>query len=147
MHAAVFSGRDAKHAAIGLQPRGRSPLWLSHARAAQVFEKLHISGRVARDDVRVAVLVPVAAYRRGQGATLELVGLLLEITRRQKTGRAVVAQLAEGGRMVGVLAPDGGPGRACLWMRHGGSVFARLLFDANTPALPGFAPIEGFVFQ
>ena len=61
--------------------------------------------------------------------------------------KAVVAQLAEGGRMVGVLAPDGGPGRACLWMRHGGSVFARLLFDANTPALPGFAPIQGFVFQ
>lgn len=61
--------------------------------------------------------------------------------------KAITAQLAQGGRMVGVLAPEDGLGRACLWTRRGDGVFSRLLFDANTPALPGFALDRGFVFQ
>jgi protein-L-isoaspartate(D-aspartate) O-methyltransferase len=61
--------------------------------------------------------------------------------------KAILAQLAEGGRMVGVLAPEDAPGRACVWTRRDGAVFSRLLFDANTPLLPGFGAVQGFVFQ
>jgi hypothetical protein len=31
-------------------------------------------------------------------------------------------------------------------MRHAAGVAARVLFDANTPTLPGFEPVAGFVF-
>lgn len=60
---------------------------------------------------------------------------------------AILTQLAEGGRMVGVVRGDGGPGRATLWTRRAGVVGARTLFDANTPMLPEFAPVRGFAFQ
>lgn len=57
---------------------------------------------------------------------------------------ALLAQLAEGGRMVGVLR-DRGVGRAALWIKSGGAVSRRVLFDANVAPLPGFAPPAKFV--
>ncbi len=59
---------------------------------------------------------------------------------------AILAQLAVGGRLVAVQRRNAGPGRASLWVRHAAGVAARVLFDANTPALPGFEPVAGFVF-
>jgi protein-L-isoaspartate(D-aspartate) O-methyltransferase len=58
---------------------------------------------------------------------------------------ALTGQLAEGGRMVGVLL-DRGLGRAALWTKNGGAVSHRMLFDANVRPLPGFAAPTGFVF-
>jgi protein-L-isoaspartate(D-aspartate) O-methyltransferase len=54
--------------------------------------------------------------------------------------------LAEDGRMVAVLKPDAGMGRATLTTRSGGVLATRVLFDAATPLLPGFAPQPEFVF-
>jgi protein-L-isoaspartate(D-aspartate) O-methyltransferase len=58
----------------------------------------------------------------------------------------IAAQLAEGGRLVAVLKPDNGPGRATLTSRTGGILAARVMFDAATPLLPGFGRQPAFVF-
>lgn len=54
-------------------------------------------------------------------------------------------QLAEGGRLVVVLAGRG-IGKATLYTRKDGVVGHRQLFDAGVPLLPGFAREAGFVF-
>jgi protein-L-isoaspartate(D-aspartate) O-methyltransferase len=59
---------------------------------------------------------------------------------------AIAAQVAPGGRLVAVLRPDQGPGRAWLWTRHASGLAGRMLFDANIPLLPGFEPAQHFVF-
>ncbi|WP_119303260.1 protein-L-isoaspartate O-methyltransferase family protein [Dongia deserti] len=58
---------------------------------------------------------------------------------------ALTSQLADGGRMVGVLL-DRGVGRATLWIKTGATVSHRVLFDANVAPLPGFAAPARFVF-
>jgi protein-L-isoaspartate(D-aspartate) O-methyltransferase len=58
----------------------------------------------------------------------------------------IVGQLAEGGRMVVILRPQEGVGRATLTVRTGGVLAQRAIFDAATPLLPGFAAKPGFVF-
>lgn len=60
--------------------------------------------------------------------------------------QAIVDQLAENGRLVAVVAPGEGPGRATMMERRGGIVSRRTLFDANTPVLPDFTKSAGFVF-
>jgi len=60
---------------------------------------------------------------------------------------AILDQLAEGGRLVTVLA--GGPGAlgvAQLVVKEGGVASGRPLFDAGTPVLQGFAPPARFTF-
>lgn len=58
----------------------------------------------------------------------------------------IVAQLAEGGRLAGVLRAPGEVGRAILGTRTGGVFSHRAMFDAATPYLPGFQPKPAFVF-
>ncbi|HXO00527.1 MAG TPA: protein-L-isoaspartate O-methyltransferase [Stellaceae bacterium] len=58
----------------------------------------------------------------------------------------IPAQLAEGGRLAAVVKPDSGPGRAMLTTRTGGVLAARVMFDAATPLLPGYARTPAFVF-
>lgn len=58
----------------------------------------------------------------------------------------IVAQLAEGGRLVAVVKAGGGIGRATLTTRTGGVIARRVIFDAATPLLPGFQPKPAFVF-
>jgi protein-L-isoaspartate(D-aspartate) O-methyltransferase len=60
---------------------------------------------------------------------------------------AISAQLAPGGRMVAVVRPGDGPGRAWLWTRHVSGIAGQLLFDANIPLLPGFEPAAAFAFD
>jgi protein-L-isoaspartate(D-aspartate) O-methyltransferase len=64
----------------------------------------------------------------------------------QRVPPALEAQLAEGGRMVAVIAPPGEPGKATLIQRIGGVIARRVIFDAATAPLPGFAAEPGFVF-
>lgn len=59
---------------------------------------------------------------------------------------AVRRQLAEGGRLVAVVVDREGIGRGTLMQRTGESFSRRILFDAATPLLPGFAREPGFVF-
>ena len=58
----------------------------------------------------------------------------------------ICAQLAEGGRLVAVVKNGTGMGRAILVGRREGVLSRRVLFDAATPLLPGFAAEAGFVF-
>ena len=59
---------------------------------------------------------------------------------------ALIAQLAEGGRLVGIRRPGSGPGIATLVLKRHGTAAARALFEAATPYLPEFAPKPRFVF-
>jgi protein-L-isoaspartate(D-aspartate) O-methyltransferase len=58
---------------------------------------------------------------------------------------ALLDQLKEGGRLVAVVR-SGPLGRAALYLRTGGAISSRPLFDAGVPALPGFEVPRGFVF-
>jgi protein-L-isoaspartate(D-aspartate) O-methyltransferase len=58
----------------------------------------------------------------------------------------ITEQLAEGGRLVAVVAPSGEPGRATLVTRIGEALSRRIEFDASTPVLPGLQAEPGFAF-
>ena len=58
----------------------------------------------------------------------------------------ITDQLAEGGRLVAVLRPQGAVGRATLITRRGGLLSRRGTYDAATLPLPGFARPKAFVF-
>jgi len=55
-------------------------------------------------------------------------------------------QLADGGRLGAVVRAPGSQGKAVLMMRSGRNVSTRVVFDANSPDLPGFEKEQGFVF-
>lgn len=59
---------------------------------------------------------------------------------------ALTAQLAEGGRLVAVVAGAGGLGQAHLVRKDGGVASGRVLFDAAAPLLPGAGVRPGFSF-
>jgi protein-L-isoaspartate(D-aspartate) O-methyltransferase len=54
-------------------------------------------------------------------------------------------QLAEGGR-IGTVLIENGVGHATLYVKAGGVISHRQLFEAGTPRLPGFAAPPRFVF-
>jgi protein-L-isoaspartate(D-aspartate) O-methyltransferase len=57
-----------------------------------------------------------------------------------------VGQLADGGRLIAVVKAKSGMGGAVLMTRAGNAFGQRILFDAATPLLPGFAAPPGFEF-
>jgi protein-L-isoaspartate(D-aspartate) O-methyltransferase len=57
----------------------------------------------------------------------------------------LLAQLAEGGRLVTVMKA-GGQGRAHLFLKENGVVGQRPDFDADVPLLAGFKKAMGFIF-
>jgi len=59
--------------------------------------------------------------------------------------QGLLEQLAEGGRMVGVLQGKA-VGRATLWRKSHAGVGSRTLFDANAEYVVGFEPKSEFVF-
>lgn len=59
---------------------------------------------------------------------------------------ALLDQLNEGGRLVGVIIGTGGVGTARLYKKVGGVVSGRSLFDAAIRPLPGFEPKPVFEF-
>jgi protein-L-isoaspartate(D-aspartate) O-methyltransferase len=58
---------------------------------------------------------------------------------------ALLAQLAEGGRLVAIVR-DGAIGRARVFLREKGVIGSRPDFDSGTPLLAGFRRVVGFVF-
>ena len=65
----------------------------------------------------------------------------------QRVPPALLDQLAEGGRLTTVMVgPVGALGLAQLFVKQGGALSGRPLFDAGTPSLPGFAPPPRFTF-
>lgn len=59
---------------------------------------------------------------------------------------ALLDQLAEGGRLVGVLTGEDGIGRITVMTRVGGVFGRREIFDVSMSFLPGFSPAPRFVF-
>ncbi len=59
---------------------------------------------------------------------------------------AILSQVAEGGRLVTVMASQAHLGQAVLVGRNAGQASRRVLFDAAVPQLPGFVKEPGFVF-
>ncbi|HSV28091.1 MAG TPA: protein-L-isoaspartate O-methyltransferase, partial [Candidatus Omnitrophota bacterium] len=59
---------------------------------------------------------------------------------------AISRQLVDGGRLVAVVRPGRGAGTGTLVVRAGDTFGRRPLFDACTPALPGFEARQAFVF-
>lgn len=57
----------------------------------------------------------------------------------------IVAQLSDGGRLAAVER-TGTVGHAILARRAGMALARRIIFDAATPLLPGFAPAPSFIF-
>jgi protein-L-isoaspartate(D-aspartate) O-methyltransferase len=60
--------------------------------------------------------------------------------------QAISEQLGEGGRMVAVIASEKGMGCGTLFLREGGIVSRRPVFDAAIPLLPEFAAEAAFRF-
>lgn len=60
--------------------------------------------------------------------------------------KAILAQLAEGGRLATVEKPDGRVGRLVRYLCYNGAVSKLDVFDASVPALPGFEREQSFVF-
>lgn len=58
----------------------------------------------------------------------------------------ILAQLAEGGRLVAVIACEHGLGRGTVFYKIGGSISRRIVFDSSVPALPAFTPAPKFRF-
>ncbi len=63
----------------------------------------------------------------------------------ERVPETLLAQLAEGGRLVAVMK-DGAQGRAHLFLKEHGVVGQRPDFDADVPLLAGFKKAVGFVF-
>jgi protein-L-isoaspartate(D-aspartate) O-methyltransferase len=59
---------------------------------------------------------------------------------------AIGDQLAENGRMVAVVSGRQGIGKGVLFLKVGGTISHREVFDASTPLLPGFEPRQSFTF-
>lgn len=59
--------------------------------------------------------------------------------------QALTSQLKDGGRLAAVIRKGSAP-KGMLYVRTGGHVSARRLFDAAIPPLPGFEAAETFVF-
>ena len=55
-------------------------------------------------------------------------------------------QLGEGGRLVAVVKKPGHVAQAFLYEKQDGVIGEVVLFDAAVPLLPGFGPVEDFVF-
>lgn len=60
--------------------------------------------------------------------------------------KGIIDQLAESGRIVAIIAGDQGIGMGTLFLRAGGVVSSREVFNASVPFLPGFEPIKEFTF-
>jgi len=57
---------------------------------------------------------------------------------------ALLDQLKDGGRLVGVVRHENGLGGATIWRRFGRSYDRWTAFDASAPLLPGFEPVPAF---
>jgi protein-L-isoaspartate(D-aspartate) O-methyltransferase len=93
-----------------------------------------------------AVELVVGQAEQGAAAGAPYDVILIEGAVRE-VPKAISDQLAEGGRLATVIAdPSGALGVAHLYVKQGGVVSGRPLFDAGSPPLPGFAPPARFTF-
>lgn len=101
-----------------------------------------IAGELGLSNVRQTV----GSLEAGGAGSAPYNVILIEGAVRQ-VPQAIFDQLAEGGRLATVVTgAEGVSGAAQLFVKDGGVVSGRPLFDAGTPSLPGFAPPARFTF-
>ncbi len=128
--------------------------------AAALLARLVKSVVTVENDPLLAAAAEQTAKELGLSGITRLVGepeagaaasgpydiILIEGAVRQ-VPQAILDQLADGGRLATIVAgPAGALGVAQLTVKEGGVASSRPLFDAGTPALPGFAPPPRFTF-
>ena len=127
---------------------------------AALLARLVNSVVAVESDPQMAAAAERTSKELGLGAIQQTVGeleagatasapydiVLIEGAVRQ-VPQAIFDQLADGGRLATVVAGrEGTLGAAQLFVKEGGIVSGRPLFDAGTPILPGFAPPPRFAF-
>lgn len=127
---------------------------------AALLARLVKSVVAAESDAALAAAAQSTAKELGLGNIEQTVGpleagaaaagpydvILIEGAVRQ-VPPAIFEQLVDGGRLGTIVAgPPGALGSAQLFVKVGGVASGRPLFDAGTPALPGFAPPPRFTF-
>ena len=60
--------------------------------------------------------------------------------------QAILDQVAEGGRLVAIIAGEHGLGRGTVFYKIGGSISRRVAFDSSVPVLQSFVPAPQFRF-
>lgn len=104
--------------------------------AAKTLQELGVSG-----------VEPVAGSAEQGAAASAPYDIILIEGAVPEVPKAIADQLAEGGRLATVIAdPSGALGVAHLFVKQGGIVSGRPLFDAGTPLLPGFERPARFIF-
>jgi protein-L-isoaspartate(D-aspartate) O-methyltransferase len=134
----VGAGVGYEAAIIALLCRGVVALEADAALARQARAGL-VDHRIANVNVVEDAKAPAGRTRTAYDVIL-FAGAVAEIP------DDIAGQLSEGGRMTAVVQPASGPGRATLVTRTGGVLASRVMFDAATPLLPGFARQPAFVF-
>ena len=97
--------------------------------------------RLGISNAKVIIGPLVAGYAADAPYAVILFGGAVE-----RVPSGITEQLADGGRLVAVVAPPGEPGRATLITRVGGALSRRVVFDAGTPVLPALQLEPGFAF-
>ena len=95
--------------------------------------------------VRSADAEPGLSATQGPGAGLGRFDVVLLNGAVSRVPEWIGAVLAEGGRL-GLIREEGGVSRAIVYLKSGGTVGARVAFDAAAPVLPGFERMPEFVF-
>jgi len=114
--------------------------------AVEADSGLARQGRAALVDHRIAAVTFVEDAQAPASRVRSAYDVILFGGAVAEIPAEISAQLAEGGRMVAVVKSDNGPGRATLVTRTGGILASRVMFDAATPLLPGYARKPAFVF-
>jgi protein-L-isoaspartate(D-aspartate) O-methyltransferase len=135
----VASGRGYGAALLARLVNSVVALESDHALAAA-------AERTAKELGVTGIQATVGALEAGAAASAPYDVILVEGAVR-RVPQAILDQLAEGGRLATVVAgAEGVAGAAQLFVKDGGVVSSRPLFDAGTPSLPGFAPPPRFTF-
>jgi len=146
LQAAVVEPKDA--ALVVAAGVGYEAALLSHlARSVVALEEdadLARFGRSALVDHRIASVSYVEGLQQQRGR--DPFDVILFCGAVPAVPTEISGQLGENGRLVVVLRPHAGVGRATLITRTGGVLAQRVIFDAATPLLPGFIEKPAFVF-
>jgi protein-L-isoaspartate(D-aspartate) O-methyltransferase len=126
--------------------------------ASAIFAELGAHVVALDEDAALAASAEAALAAAGVPGVTAVVGLLAEGARAkapfdvifiegayEEEPASLVAQLAEGGRLIGVEGV-GRAGQVMLQVKVGGVVTGRAVFDASAPLLASFAKKPAFAF-
>jgi protein-L-isoaspartate(D-aspartate) O-methyltransferase len=126
--------------AAALAARLAAKVTATEGNPALVQQGNSILAQLGFTNVTVKQAPPADGYPADAPYDVIIVNGAIEVAPKQ-----LFDQLAEGGRLVGILAASA-PSRATIVTRWHGDLGHRLLFDAAAPVLPGLERHPGFVF-